>query len=118
LLTKGDLDINVRVNQTDFRHAHKSLEKIYGINQHENWTDTYHSYKDDDSFELPLGVQLTQIGSDDDCFIRHKDRLLRDKNLVNRFNELKTKFEGKDMASYREEKARFIGDAFKELDNK
>ena len=108
LLTKGDLDINVRVNQADFRHTHEGLEKIYEINQHKNWTHTFESYKDDDSFELSLGVQLTQIDSDDDDFIKHRDRLLRDKNLVNRFNELKKEFEGKDMVSYREAKAKFF----------
>ena len=112
LLTKGDLDINVRVNQADFRDAHGELEKIYDINQPKNWTDTFESFKDDDSFELPVGVQLTQIDSDDDDFVKHRDRLLRDRNLMNRFNRLKMDFEGKDMESYREAKAEF----FKEFD--
>lgn len=108
LLTKGDLDINVRVSQADFPHAHRGLEKIYDINQRENWTHVYESYKNDESFELPVGIQLTQIDSDGDDFVKHRDSLLRDKNLVNRFNRLKMEFEGKDMESYRKAKTKFL----------
>lgn len=108
LLTKGDLDINVRVSQNDFLADVEILRKNYVINQPENWTNAFASFKDDTSFALPLGIQVTVIGSPDDHFVKHRDALRNNPALVEEFNKLKRTFDGKSMASYREAKDKFL----------
>lgn len=107
LLTKGDLDINIRVNKNDFLFAIRELKKIYEINQPNNWNENYASFKDD-SLELTLGVQITVIDSFNDCFIKQRDVLLGNPKLVEEFNRLKISFEGKSMEDYRKAKSEFL----------
>lgn len=107
LLTKGDLDINVRVKQNEFEVAVNELKRLYEINQPNNWTDSFASFKDD-STDLPLGVQLTVIDSNGDHFIKHREVLKNNPNLVEELNKIKQKFDGGEMESYREAKARFL----------
>ena len=110
LLTKGDLDLNVRVSAERFDETVECLKSMYKINQPENWTDTYASFKDDDSYALPLGIQVTVIDSSEDYFVKHRQALLSDPDLIERFNEVKVKFEGKNMGDYRNAKSRFLED--------
>lgn len=106
-ITKGDLDINVRVVDS-FDDAVKQLKALYQINQPENWTDTFASFKDDDSFELPVGVQLTVMNSEYDDFVALRDLLIKSPNLLEEYNQMKLKYEGKDMDEYRKEKSDFF----------
>lgn len=107
-ITKGDLDINVRVTVEDFDKAVEKLKTLYQINQPKNWTDTFASFKDDDSFDLPIGVQLTVIDSEYDDFISLKDLLVKRVDLLEEYNQMKVKYEGKDMEEYRKEKSDFF----------
>lgn len=108
LLTKGDLDINVRVSETQFNNAVATLKNLYEIHQPENWSHTFASFKNDHSYDLPLGVQLTVIGAKGDHFVRHRDRLLKEPGLVQELNTLKNGFEGKGMDKYRAAKQIFL----------
>jgi len=108
LLTKGDIDINIRVPAENFMGALKYLKAIYAVNQPDNWTDTFASFKDDDSYSLPLGIQLTVLDSPEDYFIKHRQALLGDEDLVKMFNEVKMEFEGKSMDAYRTAKSKFF----------
>jgi GrpB-like predicted nucleotidyltransferase (UPF0157 family) len=105
LLTKGDLDINVRVSAEDFKAVSEELKNLYKINQPENWSNIYASFKDDSK---ELGVQVTVIGSGKDFFVVHRDELRKSPELVKRLNELKARFEGKDMSEYRTAKGQFL----------
>ena len=49
-----------------------------------------------------------QIDSEDDDFSKLRDLLLQNSDLLEEFNQLKTKFEGKQMEDYRKEKGRFF----------
>lgn len=108
LLTKGDVDINVRVHSNDFDAVMRKMKELYEINQPNNWTTTFASFKDDNLFELPFGVQVTVIGSPDDHFVGHRDALLSSPELVHDLNELKKQFEGSRMDAYRNAKAKFL----------
>lgn len=66
-ITKGDLDIQVRVSKEDFTKAVEILSTIYDINEGSTKTDFFRAFKDD-LLPLPLGVQLTVINSDLDIF--------------------------------------------------
>lgn len=105
LLTKGDLDINVRVSLDQFGEVIKVLKKLYEINQPENWSSVYASFKDDSK---DLGVQVTVKGSEKDFFVLHRDSLQRRPELVLKLNEIKRAYEGKDMSDYRAAKGAFL----------
>ncbi len=105
-LTKSDLDINVRVQSEDFEDATRALRTIFEVNQPQNWSECFASFKDDDSFALPLGVQLTVINSDDDDFIVLRDFLTAHPELVLRVNKMKLRHDRGDVNLYRAEKSR------------
>ena len=104
-VTKGDLDINVRVPKEDFKETVAALKKLYQINQPKNWKSDFASFKNE---PLNLGVQVTIIGSQADDFVRLRDILIDHPELLKEFNEMKQKFEGKGMDDYRKEKAEFF----------
>ncbi len=105
LISKGDLDINIRVRPEDFEKAKKVLETIYEINQPENWSKGFASFKDD---ARELGIQVTAIGSLEDYFVAQRDYLKSHPEKVAELNKLKEKFEGKSMDEYRKEKGEFF----------
>ena len=109
LLTKGDLDVNVRVNKDNFDKAVEILKGIYEINQPDNWTNTFASFKDDHNLEIDFGVQLTIIGSPEDYFVKQRDMLLQNPELVKELNHIKEwcELEGKSMDEYRKAKGEF-----------
>lgn len=106
-LTKGDLDIQVRVKQKDFEKAQNSLSKMYKSNKGNPPTKTYASFKNDGA-KIPLGVQLTVIGSKEDNFTILRDILLSDKKHLKAYNSLKKRHQGKPMREYRKAKGKFV----------
>ncbi|OGY57089.1 MAG: hypothetical protein A2Y84_00305 [Candidatus Colwellbacteria bacterium RBG_13_48_8] len=108
LITKGDIDVNVRVRENEFEDAVGVLKSLYEINQPENWTSSYASFKDDRNLGADFGIQLTIIGSPNDFFVRHRDLLLNNSKLVEELNALKKEYGGKSMDEYRKEKGRFF----------
>jgi GrpB-like predicted nucleotidyltransferase (UPF0157 family) len=103
-LTKGDLDIQVRVEEDAFDAAEVLLAARFERNPGSVRTPAFASFKDD-SARPPLGVQLTTKGSEFDFFVRARDRFLADPALVARYNAIKRAFDGRSMAAYREAKA-------------
>ena len=106
-ITKGDLDINVRVEKENFNTAVEILKGMYKINQPHNWNENFASFKDD-RLEIDFGVQLTIIDSPDDIFITQREILLKNPELVKELNDLKLKYEGKSMDEYRKVKSQFF----------
>ncbi len=104
-ITKGDLDINIRVSKENFENSIEILKKVYEINQPNNWTENYASFKDDSK---NLGIQLTVLNSSDDYFVRQRDFLNSNPEKVLELNKIKLSFEGKNMNDYRKEKGRFF----------
>lgn len=104
-VTKGDLDINVRVPIDDFNDAISKLKGLYEINQPENWNEGFASFKND---ALDLGVQLTVVGSKADDFVKLRDILINNPALAAEYNQMKQKCEGQDMDEYRKAKADFF----------
>lgn len=110
MITKGDLDINIRVYDKDFNKSVEVLKKIYEINQPTNWTRTYASFKDENNLEIDFGVQLTVIGSRDDYFVKQRDLLIKNPDLVKELNQIKTycELENLSMDEYRRIKGKFF----------
>lgn len=111
-LTKGDLDIQVRVSKDDFLHAVGVLSELYETNEGSVKTNYFRAFKDDEC-SPPLGIQLTIIGSELDFFWKFRDVLLENDEYNSKYNNLKGKFDNEEMEKYREAK----GDFFKDLMN-
>lgn len=106
-LTKGDLDIQVRVSAEDFRDAERVLSKAYERNKGSTRTDCFAAFKDDLTVP-PLGVQLTAEGSAVDSFWKFRELLCTRQDLRDAYDALKRRFDGGDMDAYRAEKDRFF----------
>ncbi|WP_025117628.1 GrpB family protein [Lysinibacillus fusiformis] len=106
-ITKGDLDIQVRVFANQFAQAVELLSNLYDINEESIKTDTFRAFKDDTT-NPPLGVQLTVIDADFDFLWKFRDILLENKNYREEYDNLKKEYEGKSMDDYREAKDEFF----------
>ena len=106
-LTKGDLDIVVRVSQKEFDAAEATLAAYYERNIDSTRTAGFASFKDD-SADPPLGIQLVVRGSDLDDFCTFRDFLAAHPAYLAEYNQLKQAAHGQPMDTYREQKSRFV----------
>jgi GrpB-like predicted nucleotidyltransferase (UPF0157 family) len=108
-LTKGDLDLLVRVDASGFEPAVETLLALYAVHQPENWTPTYASFTDPDADDPPVGVQLVVAGSRDDAlFGPFRRAMIADPDLLAAYNDLKRRYDGSDYDTYTAAKAEFI----------
>ena len=80
---------------------------MYKPNKGNPPTKTYASFKND-STKIPLGVQLTVVGSKEDNFAALRDILVSDKKHLKEYNSLKKRYQGKPMREYRKAKGKFV----------
>lgn len=108
-LTKGDVDLLVRVDAARFDAAVAALRGLYAVHQPENWTPTYASFADPEATDLPIGVQLAVAGSADDLlFGPFRDALVDDPALLAEYNALKLRHDGDEYERYTEVKGEFV----------
>ena len=106
-LTKGDVDLQVRVTQEDFPKAKESLMAIYSLNTGSDQTSFFCAFEKEDEI-LPVGIQLTVNGSSVDNFRKVTQFFCEHPSYTEAYNHLKMEFEGEDMEEYRNEKSSFI----------
>jgi GrpB-like predicted nucleotidyltransferase (UPF0157 family) len=87
-LTKGDVDINIRVSQDDFPRTVETLRNHFPVAQAHNWTESFASFSDT-SLALPVGLQVTVLGSPDDFLVPLRDLMRRDAELRHRYDRVK-----------------------------
>jgi GrpB-like predicted nucleotidyltransferase (UPF0157 family) len=87
-LTKGDVDVNIRTDAEAFARAVDVLRRHYEPAQEHNWTPTYASFKAD-SYPLPLGIQVTVIGSPDDFLLALRDVMRTRPATLDEYTECK-----------------------------
>jgi len=88
-VTKGDVDVLVRVRGSDFGAAVAALRDHFAVKQPGNWTSEFASFGDDIRYALPLGVQLVVTGSRDDFLLFLRDYLIANKEALLQYNQLK-----------------------------
>lgn len=88
-VTKGDVDVNIRVPSSSFGRAVEMLTAQFAVAQPQNWTQTYASFSDPDR-ALPLGLQVTVIGSPDDFLVKLRDLMRNDPLLRRDYDRCKT----------------------------
>ena len=106
-LTKGDLDVQVRVEAARYHMAKERLSDIYHVNVGGFAADDSVSFEDNTG-RPAVGIHLTVIGGTADIQWRFRDLLIASESLRGEYDELKRQFEGKSMARYREAKERFV----------
>ena len=82
-LTKGDLDIVVRVEQQHFARADELLAQRFARNTGSVRTGAFSAFEDTEA-SPPLGIQLTAVDGPYDDFHLFVDALQRDPHLVER----------------------------------
>lgn len=112
-LTKGDIDIQIRVDERSFAKTRKILQKYFKLDPENPLTIDYACFKDNKS-KMSIGIQLTVKNSKYDDFYKIRDLLINDKKLLKKYNEIKKKYQGKFMTEYREEKEKFFEKIVKE----
>lgn len=111
-LTKGDLDIVVRVPVEDFGEADLALAARFARNIGSKRTDGFSSFEDG-AASPHLGIQLTVVGGEDDDFHLFAEALRREPELVAQYNALKQAFVGQPMQVYRDAKSAFVTDVLR-----
>jgi GrpB-like predicted nucleotidyltransferase (UPF0157 family) len=108
-LTKGDLDLLVRVDAPSFDAAVLALRGLYAVHQPDNWTSTYASFVDPSASDPPVGVQLAVRGSADDLlFAPFREALIDDPALLREYNDLKLSLDGEEYGRYTDVKGAFV----------
>jgi len=105
-LTKGDLDVQVRVAPGAYDAACAALAAIYEANPG-GFTEDGRSFKDD-STDPPLGVHVTIIAGPSDIQHRQRDLLRARPDLRAEYDAIKRAFHAGDMTAYREAKDAFF----------
>jgi GrpB-like predicted nucleotidyltransferase (UPF0157 family) len=106
-LTKGDLDVQVRVTADEYERAKEALSALYAVNVGGFASSDAISFEDYSSHPS-LGIHLTVVDGTADIQWRFRDRLIASAGLRHEYDELKRRFDGGSMAEYREAKAAFV----------
>jgi GrpB-like predicted nucleotidyltransferase (UPF0157 family) len=108
-LTKGDLDVVVRIGADDFAVAEAVLADRFARNAGSIRTADFAAFEGVGTV-LALGLQLTVRGGRFDVFHHFVLALRADPILVVRYNVLKTRHAGAPMDAYRAAKDAFVGE--------
>jgi GrpB-like predicted nucleotidyltransferase (UPF0157 family) len=106
-LTKGDVDVNVRVTPVGFGEAVSALRARYDVAQPESWTAGFASFSASD-YPMPFGIQLTAIGSANDYLLALRDRMRADPELLGRYDACKQEAAARGAEAYWEAKNAFL----------
>lgn len=98
-LTKGDVDVVVRVPAGEFPLAVEVLRSHFEVRQPENWTPAFASFGDD-TRELPLGIQLVVQEPRGDFLTRMRDRLRACPEALAEYNALKARYAAEGPEAY------------------
>ncbi len=108
LLTKGDLDVQVRLAEANYQRAHQLFSSWWELNLG-GFTEGGASFKDD-SLEPDLGVHLTIKNGPADIQWRFTEVLKRREDMRREYSQLKRACEGEEIHSdnYLSAKDRFF----------
>lgn len=111
VIGKGDLDLLVLASPDRFDAVRAALDALFVRNPRQYASAIYQGYtlaSGDPPGGLDVAIQLTVAGGPHDTFDAFLDRLRQDPALVEAYNALKRRWNGRSMDGYRAEKAAFI----------
>jgi GrpB-like predicted nucleotidyltransferase (UPF0157 family) len=103
---KGDLDVLVRVPEDAFPRLLQALDAVYPRNPEQFASPIYQGYLVPSPLDVAL--QCTVAGGPHDDFLPFLDALRSDATLRASYADLKRRFDGEPMATYRAAKQAFI----------
>jgi GrpB-like predicted nucleotidyltransferase (UPF0157 family) len=107
-LTKGDLDVQVRVAPERFASAVSQLSALYAKSKRDVWADGFATFEAPGLAE-PAAISVVAIGSAYDwCGAALWDLLRAEPDLLRRYNELKAKHDGGSWDDYEDAKNVFF----------
>jgi GrpB-like predicted nucleotidyltransferase (UPF0157 family) len=107
LLTRGDVDLHLRVPAALYDAALDLLRDTCVPVNGQIWTDGFATFETHEH-EVPTGIAVTAIGDEhDELFRRTWDRLRADPDLADAFNAVKQASQG-DVTQYLAAKRRFL----------
>lgn len=106
-LTKGDIDILVRVKHENFNKTIKKLEIVFKPNNKELWTKDFAIFKDQITFSEKIDILVVTIDSKEDIRSKATDLLKKDVKFLSEYNRLKIKYSGGNEAKYKIAKTKF-----------
>jgi len=112
--TKGDLDIQIRVEKEDFQNTVSILSEIFTSRYHDLWTDEFALFGDPVQ-EIKIDIMLTAKESAYDSFYKFRDAMIDNPPLRKRYIDLKKKYPDFLSDEYRIAKDIFFREAEKEL---
>lgn len=99
-VTKGDIDLVVRVAPAAFKASVEILSAHFEIKQRENWTPDFASFGDDSGYDLPLGIQLVVKESESDFLTFLRDHLISNPPALAEYNQLKVQHAPEGVEGY------------------
>lgn len=106
-LTRGDVDLHLRVPRDAFPATVAALEAIYDIVRPDIWAPTLATFSVQAA--LPTGLAATPVGSVHDVrFTRTWQLLAADPALVAEYNAVKTLLDGPSGTHYEDRKSAFF----------
>jgi GrpB-like predicted nucleotidyltransferase (UPF0157 family) len=107
-ITKGDIDVALRVPAARFATAVGILGMHFAIKQRENWTPEFASFGDDVSYELPVGIQVAIRDSVADSLLYLRDYLIANRQALAEYNSLKLAHAKSGQTAYWQAKHEFF----------
>jgi hypothetical protein len=108
MLTRGDVDLHLRVPAARFEAAVAVLRERYTLVHPDIWTDGFATFETA-AYDLPTGIALTAIDDEHDRRFRQTwERLANDPDSVERFNAAKRSHDQGDAAVYEAAKSAFV----------
>lgn len=101
------MHVNVRVHAETFGEVVDLLRQEYEVAQAHNWTATYASFSSS-KYELPLGVQVTVIGSNDDFLLGLREIMRAEREVLREYNERQLRAAPQGAAAYQNAKNDFL----------
>lgn len=87
-LTRGDIDLHLRVQPDDFTDLVEALKSTFAVVHPEIWATTLATFHVAD--DPPVGLAVTPLGSEHDLrFTRSWQLIAADPRLVQEYNEVK-----------------------------
>jgi GrpB-like predicted nucleotidyltransferase (UPF0157 family) len=108
-ITKGDLDIQVRVTSEDFKKVCEVLKEFYHVNHPELWNDELAIFHRKDHPVIPMSIMVTVIDSPYDEYALTRDVLKNNLELLKKYNQIKLSYVNKDETEYSIAKKNFFG---------
>jgi len=88
-VTKGDIDILVRMSPVRFKASSRILGVHFEVKQAKNWTSSFASFGDDVSYGIQTGIQLVARDSESDFLVYLRDYLIEHPEALEAYNRIK-----------------------------